>query len=619
MGKKVSVFKPNKHLVPLKALLFLYNGAYACLLPYLAVHMRHIGISVEETAIIHSLLPIAAFSGPPVAGFLADKFGGYKLILIFSLIANGLLHSALLAVPSLRTEIYNPLDEIHCLSDRSFLRVNTCEDSTDCQLIINGTINGDLKSTECTYHCTNDPQKGPIVTSAPKGLPSHSSGESCGSSLNGTCNPAQFRSSSNNNGSYSSHKNFTNDIRLRISSACRRIDKTGCSYDVHEMWNPESEEDLSCPKVNSSCRLICPVRLEDNNLSSEKQCEKTYGNHTLTFWLYLVLRVIASAFLSSCLSLLDATTLVMLKEHDGEYGKQRMWSILATAVFPPIAGVLVDYASLIKGYNDYSPTFYTFDVLILCTVLLTWRLDLHIKWESDTKIKDVLKLLKKLEVNMLLLAILVLGTMWGFIETFLYWYLLDLGSPKYLLGLTLTVGSGVSVPVMYTAEKIVKKVGHANVLSGACFIYCLRYLGYSFIYNAWWALVFELMEVFTIHLMWVAAITYGAALSSESVLATVQGTICGVHYGMGRGLGSFIGGTLMSHFGARFAYRCMGSGCAVFGALYLVFSLTYLRRKDMKDSKEKEKSTPLQVFTAKPPKECEADAEAAQAMLRNNV
>lgn len=51
--------------------------------------------------------------------------------------------------------------------------------------------------------------------------------------------------------------------------------------------------------------------------------------------------------------------------------------------------------------------------------------------------------------------------------------------------------------------------------------------------NAWWALAFEVLEVFTIHLMWVAAITYGAALSSESVLATVQGTICGVHYGIG--------------------------------------------------------------------------------------
>lgn len=45
-----------------------FHEAYACLLPYLAVHMRQIGISVEETAIIHSIIPIASFSGPPVVG-----------------------------------------------------------------------------------------------------------------------------------------------------------------------------------------------------------------------------------------------------------------------------------------------------------------------------------------------------------------------------------------------------------------------------------------------------------------------------------------------------------------------------------------------------------------------
>lgn len=273
-------------------------------------------------------------------GFLADKFGGYKLILIISLIANAFFHSVLLMVPNVQTENYTPLDEIHCLSHTNYLRVNTCEGSKDCQLVLNGTIGGGLKLSKCFYQCGDHKQ--PVLSAS---SPLHNSAgfspfleRSCDGSSNTNCSTAVVP-----------FENATSQVTLRISSACRRIDNTGCSYDIHHIWDPESGGSLSCPKMNSSCQLICPIQLEDNNLAAEKQCERILGNHSLTFWLYLFLRVIASAFLSSCISLLDATTLVMLKEHDGEYGKQRLWSILATAVFPPIAGVLVDYASMMKG------------------------------------------------------------------------------------------------------------------------------------------------------------------------------------------------------------------------------------------------------------------------------
>lgn len=593
--KQATVFKTNKHLLPLKGVLFFYNGAYACLLPYLAVHMKQIGITVEETAIIHSIIPLSAFSGPPVAGFLADKFGGYKVILIFSLIFNAAFHTALLTVPPVETVFTTPLDELQFpFSSEPFLRVNTCEGSADCQLLLNGTIGGHILLNECRVTCAYG-GNGHVEESTARPRCRHNETLECGPPYDDDDGPR---------------------IDLRISSACRRIDRTGCSYDIHEMrYSSEVEgggavirSPLTIP--GAGCTVVCPLSLDENNLASEKKCEHELGNKSLTFWMYLVLRVLASAFLSSCLSLLDTTTLVMMKAHDGEYGKQRLWSILSTAVFPPIAGILVDYASHLKGYSDYSPTFFMFDGLILITVLLAFRLDVHIKMESDTKVKDVLKLLRSFEVCMLLVAVLVLGTMWGYIETFLYWYLLDLGSPRYLLGLTLTVGSGISVPVMYAAEAIVNKVGHANILVGACFMYCFRYMGYSFIYDAWYALVFECMEVFTIHLMWVAAITYGAALSPEGLLATVQGTICGVHYGMGRGMGSFIGGLLMHNFGTRYAYRCMGIGCAVFGAFYCLYSLTYIRHKNRKLHVQKERARQMQLFVDK---SCSKEAEA---MLR---
>lgn len=76
----------------------------------------------------------------------------------------------------------------------------------------------------------------------------------------------------------------------------------------------------------------------------------------------------------------------------------------------------------------------------------------------------------------------------------------------------------------------------------------------------------------------------------------------------------------MSYYGQRTTYQYMGIGCAVFGAFYLTFSLTYIKRKQRREA-EKEKSRPMEVFCSnsqKPLKmNADADPEAAQSMLPN--
>jgi len=171
----------------------------------------------------------------------------------------------------------------------------------------------------------------------------------------------------------------------------------------------------------------------------------------------------------------------------------------------------------------------------------------------------------------------VLGTMWGFVEVFLYWYLLDLNSPKYLLGLTLTVGSGIGVPVLFFAETIIQKVGHVNVVFTAFIFYCIRYIGYSFIYNPWWCLIFDAMEIFTLHVMWVAVVKYGRMLAPKALIATMLGAIGGTHYGVGRGSGSLIGGLMMGSFGARDTFRYMGIAAATAGIIYISVEKIFFR------------------------------------------
>lgn len=50
------------------------------LYPYLTIHMRELGISVEEAAIMSAVTPIVAIIMPPIAGVVADRIGNFKVL-----------------------------------------------------------------------------------------------------------------------------------------------------------------------------------------------------------------------------------------------------------------------------------------------------------------------------------------------------------------------------------------------------------------------------------------------------------------------------------------------------------------------------------------------------------
>jgi hypothetical protein len=103
------------------------------------------------------------------------------------------------------------------------------------------------------------------------------------------------------------------------------------------------------------------------------------------------------------------------------------------------------------------------------------------KLPAENVFKDLWNLLKMPHVICFILFLFVLGNFWGFIESFLFLYLKELGAPNYLLGFTLTVGTLSSVPFLYTADKITRVFGHVNIIVIAFLAHAVRLVGYSFI------------------------------------------------------------------------------------------------------------------------------------------
>lgn len=244
--------------------------------------------------------------------------------------------------------------------------------------------------------------------------------------------------------------------------------------------------------------------------------------------------------------MMDPIALMTIEKYGGDFGRERLFSMFGMAVCSPITGVLIDYFSGGLGYTDYSAAFYMYDLLLVISSISVLLMPLGEKIPGENIFSDFINLLKMPHVMCFIIFMFVLGNFWGFIESFLFLYLKELGASNYLLGITVTVGTVSSIPFLYTAEKITSIFGHVNLIVIAFFSHACRLVGYSFIDNAWWCFPFEAMEAFSCHLMWVAAATYCSVLAPKNLLATLIGVLGMAHYSLGKGSGSFAGGFLIS-------------------------------------------------------------------------
>ena len=300
---------------------------------------------------------------------MADKLGNYKWVLIFSTFGNGLFHTCLLFVPHYRAEVLLtghallqwepstnqafllPESPEHCSAFNSFASLYTSitlERLDECMYFLNGN------ETETGHYSMNEEDS----------------------------NLYDFIDAIS--GTHDETSSNKTDISKYISSQ---------GLDKGLMLNFEDSGTNNC-----SVRVSSPYLSKDWSNSNGIKCktDKSYfvgkresiGDAATTFWIYFIIRIIATICTSSCFSLLDATVLAVVKRSGtAEYGKERIWSIFGLALTSPIAGILVDRISKLKKYTDYSPAFYLSNALLLCNIISYFLIKLKVEKPG----KDVLR------------------------------------------------------------------------------------------------------------------------------------------------------------------------------------------------------------------------------------
>ncbi|TRY63123.1 hypothetical protein TCAL_04004 [Tigriopus californicus] len=92
----------NVKLVWVKLIFFLQSAGLVVLFPYLSIHMKSMGFSLEDTAWVTSAMPIADILAPPLAGIIADKMGNFRVFMCIITFLNGASSLVLLLIPRLQ-------------------------------------------------------------------------------------------------------------------------------------------------------------------------------------------------------------------------------------------------------------------------------------------------------------------------------------------------------------------------------------------------------------------------------------------------------------------------------------------------------------------------------------
>jgi PPP family 3-phenylpropionic acid transporter len=137
--------------------------------------------------------------------------------------------------------------------------------------------------------------------------------------------------------------------------------------------------------------------------------------------------------------------------------------------------------------------------------------------------------------------------------------LTSLGSDASIVGLAGALAALTEVPVLFTGNRIVRKVGGLwnGVVLGAL-AYAARWFILSFTVTPLTATLTQALHGFSFGLFYVAGVAFVDANTPEGLSATAQSLFFVAMWGLGAAAGSVLGGTVYQNFGPIVLFQLCG-------------------------------------------------------------
>ena len=446
---------------------FFFYGAVQTFNSYVSVYLKTLGLTASHVGLINGTHPLLQIVGAPLAGILGDRYKIKRVLLLVGLV-----------LMTVRTMLYLPFQP----------------QKQECNVVyVNNTHHAVISSKLIEFHITKRSSQDRLPTSTYKAQKGSELKSDLGTKFQDIL------------------ESLSHDYIFNISS-----------YDAElkMIMRPNSEVDpfLSPPSViiekGKYYKLIF-VKTEDQD-----EIERI-------FIILLCLALVGEVFEALVSTIADTCCLDYLGEDRERFGMFRFWGALGAGITSPISGAIFDhYGQNICGrtVSGYHYLFYIY-FAYLCTAFIAathfrYRYDSSVSSSKNKNIKDALL---NLNYGIFLLVTLYMGLCYGFLTSFSFWFLDDLGANAVLLGVASSLRSVAENCVYFVSPFVLVRLGHVKVAAGCLLAFAITCLSYSFLYNPWFAVPLEVLSTGAYAFSWTTCVAYLNRAAPPGSSTIVQG------------------------------------------------------------------------------------------------
>jgi len=335
----------------------------------------------------------------------------------------------------------------------------------------------------------------------------------------------------------------------------------------------------------------CPSRSNETTEEAERRQSLGLVHNDKMFYTLLIVSIFACFFDGTTLSFVDSGVQKRIKvsKHPIDFGRQRLFGSVGYAVGSVASSAGIRYFPH-ANVSCYAGMFCMYFIFGVCLMISFSRLfkGTTTTGEENTstgsphapvnpKVKEIIwKTLKSFHIIFFLATVLFNGLMRALVFSFTYLYLIELGAPTMLLGISMVVSQIASLTFYALVERIISLCGGTmQVMCLSCFSWVIRLLCLAFMKSYWLILPINVLNGVSASLFVAASIIHVRRTCPPVAFTTMYGIRNSLFNGGGYILANVVGGELYQLFGAKrlFLFTCLL--CAVWVSIMVAYLVKY--------------------------------------------
>ncbi|KAM9392990.1 major facilitator superfamily domain-containing protein 6-like isoform 1-T4 [Pholidichthys leucotaenia] len=503
---------------------FLHSCAKACLLPFLTLYFRQLGLTPATTGIVMSAVHLITLVWSPLASLFSKHYNKRRVVICGSLVCS--------AAVALLLQLIPPMD-VHT-------QISTCNMSDNT-----------VPNQSLLMNSTGHPSSRPNLSVIPQSVVTTPSS---------TLGDVKSAPVSPNTASFYRRDVVESHPLLPSQNQSVAINSSVFYHSaVTPGWDKRAVSKTDQPKEDKRAS-------GQDFLSSLKTMDP---QHQLFFLILFIMSVFE--FVSAPLEWTAEDGLfdyLDFADASDRYSDTELWCLLGAACGVGGVGLLVSQLSCFIAVQTPRSTVHFFcyaGVMVMVLPVATYLpLYLSKKRDRPSGLLKAMQLVRSSPCAVLCaLTTLLVGAASSAVDNFLLWQMQDYGSTELHMGLSLTLAllSQAAFPLL--AGRVSKLLSPGRMLAVGVASLSLQCIYYSFLWGPWAALPVQVLNCFSSGALWWAIKVQCEDVATPGAERSVERVYNSLSFNLGRGLGSFASGFAVQSLGLGWLFRVVAIGLMV--------------------------------------------------------